>query len=626
MKSTTLALSYLAIVTALTGCNSSSEKNTDKDVTHKPAAKNVFISECSTTVTGMTPLQFEVQGKTAIIDGVSCDGSTSAFNNMLSKNPSVNQLYLRDISGSIDDDANLKLGRLIRSKKMKTVVDSNSHVTSGGVDLYLAGASRSWSAGAKLGVHSWSDGVKDGREYPSSHSSHDIFTSYYQDMGINSDFYWFTLNSAKSSSMHYLTLDEIVKYEIVTEESSFLGITTVPKELAKTYSLQLGFDRYTEVKTPNGKRIPILAQDELTDEQIIRARNVLSHYLTNFDGSEYGDNKSEIANKMAENNAKLLLLNGKDDGSNPAAKLDGQPLYKEEIQVEGGSWYIEQNYEHRDATFEEILHLVHDYGIGVDQNEKFLGALPGYQAELRSAQVNALTGKIWGLGEDNQAWIQELTKENSLSQEYYAAVVDSYYGLWGAWGQKEIASVSIEGSADVADTETSTLTDLLDATELALLEERRKHLEEKFKGGMWGIYTAKTRAEMSTLDPLGLKAVQKLLHPYLTYNARVSKSFEGTFSLKFDTKLPYTHHSQYLKNITLTGSNNVNVIVNKLGNKIVGNKGKNTVIFSGDESNYTITKLRDGKYSISDNRDNGDGVVLLENIEKIKFSSSERDL
>ncbi|WP_447038996.1 hypothetical protein [Vibrio alginolyticus] len=536
MKSTTLALSYLAIVTALTGCNSSSEKNTDKDVTHKPAAKNVFISECSTTVTGMTPLQFEVQGKTAIIDGVSCDGSTSAFNNMLSKNPSVNRLYLRDISGSIDDDANLKLGRLIRSKKMKTVVDSNSHVTSGGVDLYLAGASRSWSAGAKLGVHSWSDGVKDGREYPSSHSSHDIFTSYYQDMGINSDFYWFTLNSAKSSSMHYLTLDEIVKYEIVTEESSFLGITTVPKELAKTYSLQLGFDRYTEVKTQNGKRIPILAQDELTDEQIIRARNVLSHYLTNFDGSEYGDNKSEIANKMAENNAKLLLLNGKDDGSNPAVKLDGQPLYKEEIQVEGGSWYIEQNYDHRDATFEEILHLVHDYGIGVDQNEKFMGALPGYQAELRSAQVNALTGKIWGLGEDNQAWIQELTKENSLSQEYYAAVVDSYYGLWGAWGQKEIASVSIEGSTDVADTETSTLTDLLDATELALLEERRKHLEEKFKGGMWGIYTAKTRAEMSTLDPLGLKAVQKLLHPYLTYNARISKSFEGTFSLKFDTK------------------------------------------------------------------------------------------
>ncbi|ETJ84849.1 putative lipo domain protein, partial [Vibrio parahaemolyticus 970107] len=63
-----------------------------------------------------------------------------------------------------------------------------------------------------------------------------------------------------------------------------------------------------------------------------------------------------------------------------------------------------------------------------------------------------------------------------------------------------------------------------------------------------------------------------------------------------------------------------------LGNKIVGNKGKNTVIFSGDESNYTITKLGDGKYSISDNRDNGDGVVLLENIEKIKFTSSELDL
>jgi hypothetical protein len=50
--------------------------------------------------------------------------------------------------------------------------------------------------------------------------------------------------------------------------------------------------------------------------------------------------------------------------------------------------------------------------------------------------------------------LKELTKENSLSQEYLASLVDSYYGLWGAW------------------------------------TESNSH-------GMWGIYIAKTREEKS---------------------------------------------------------------------------------------------------------------------------------
>ncbi len=78
---------------------------------------------------------------------------------------------------------------------------------------------------------------------------------------------------------------------------------------------------------------------------------------------------------------------------------------------------------------------MHDTGIGVDQYERFYGALPAYQAEIRNAQVSALASNLWGVGSENQAWIQELSAENSLSQEYLAAVVDSYYGLWGAWSE-----------------------------------------------------------------------------------------------------------------------------------------------------------------------------------------------
>ena len=35
--------------------------------------------------------------------------------------------------------------------------------------------------------------------------------------------------------------------------------------------------------------------------------------------------------------------------------------------VEGDDWFVGCDYDHRDAAFEEILHLVHDNGIGIDK-------------------------------------------------------------------------------------------------------------------------------------------------------------------------------------------------------------------------------------------------------------------
>lgn len=163
------------------------------------------------------------------------------------------------------------------------------------------------------------------------------------------------------------------------------------------------------VITPNGGAIYIVAQDDLDQEQIIRARSVLKHYLKDLPGSKYGDNKALIANKMAENGAVFLLLNGQDDGSNEV-DVPGQPLYKNEIQVEGHPWYVKQDYEHRDATFEEILHLVHDYGIGVDGPYSFPRGGVQFQKKIRAVQKNAFKKKIWGWGIDTPEWITR-TKE-----------------------------------------------------------------------------------------------------------------------------------------------------------------------------------------------------------------------
>ncbi|WP_232775046.1 MULTISPECIES: hypothetical protein [unclassified Shewanella] len=364
----------------------------------------------------------------------------------------------------------------------------------------------------------------------------------------------------------------------LSAETKALGIETVPASLSTTYSAALKFNRYTQIKAPNGKSIHIIAQDLISDNQIVRARAILSHYLTNLPGSEFGNDKSAVTNKIADNGAILLLLNGSDDGTNPATELGGQPLYQNEIQVEGGAWYINQNYEeHRDASFEEILHMMHDYGIGVDQNSEFIGALPGYQAEIRAAQTTALNDKLWG---GDQSWITELTAENSLTQEYLASVIDAYYGLWGAWSGSETHS-------------------------------------------MWGGYIAKTRAEMSTEDPLGAELMNnKFFHSYLTYNARIDASFIGDFSLKFNRDIGYTHHSKYLKDVTLTGSLNSNVVVNQLDNNITGNSGQNEVKFSGKASQYSIEKQDNGATIITDMVSNRDGVNTLTGIESAVFSGS----
>lgn len=359
-----------------------------------------------------------------------------------------------------------------------------------------------------------------------------------------------------------------------------LGIENIiPSNLGKEYSAN--FNRYTKVVTPNGGKIHIVAQSNLTDEQIVRARSTLEHFLKNYPGSEYGDNKSELANKMAENGAILTLLNGQDDGNNPV-EVNGQALFENEIQVEGHPWYINQDYNnHRDATYEEILHLVHDYGIGIDGHNSFPGAMPKYQSEIRQAQKNALSTNLWGIGADR--WINELTDENSLTQEYLAALIDSYYGLWGGW------------------TDSNT-------------------------HGMWGIYVAKTRNEIFLEDPVGGEIMNnKFFHPYLTYNARIDSGFNGIFSLKFDSLKPYTNHSQYLKDITLLGNNDTSVYINQLDNNITGNKGTNTVIFNGNSSEYIID-ITDIEISVTDKVSNRDGVNILKEIEKIKFTDQTIEL
>ncbi|MEM6991599.1 MAG: hypothetical protein AAF721_13925 [Myxococcota bacterium] len=334
-----------------------------------------------------------------------------------------------------------------------------------------------------------------------------------------------------------------------------------------------GMTRYATVEAPDGGLIKIYAQDGVSELQIRRARSILQFFLTDVVDSMYGSDKGAVANAMVSNGAVLVLPNGEhQEGNEP--DLEAQPLYWSETPVEGSVWYMTNDWEHRDAAYEEIFHLVHDTGIGT----YVAGALPEYQSALDAEAREAIKDGRWGGGEEE--WLAELEAEGSLAQEYIASVLDSYYGLWGAW--------------------------------------------DETPGGMWGIYVAKTRAEIGTLDPDGLALIEAFLPSHLTYEARLDPELSGAFSMSFDAALPYTHKSQYLVNVTLTGTGDADLIGNDEDNTLRGNQGDNeiegglgedTVVYCRVRSEYTMESAA-GELTVT----GPDGSDVLRGIERIHFA------
>jgi hypothetical protein len=178
------------------------------------------------------------------------------------------------------------------------------------------------------------------------------------------------------------------------------GIVSLPNSVPAAY-ISNGFVKYTKIQCPNGEAIHFVAQNLISDAQIIYARTLLEFYLKDFPGSQYGANKTTVTNTMGTNNATLMLVNGTHSPGNEP-NINAQPLYQNEMAVPGHTWYQTNDYNHRDAAFEEILHMMHDMGIGVDGAPAGIpnAALPAYQTEIRAAQDNADNNnyQIWPLG------------------------------------------------------------------------------------------------------------------------------------------------------------------------------------------------------------------------------------
>lgn len=144
---------------------------------------------------------------------------------MLRAYPGIRRLVMVECPGSVDDEANLRMARILHDAGISTHVPENGSVRSGAVELFLAGVRRTAAPGAEFAVHSWRDanGV-EAWESDADQSVHREYLDYYRDMGISADmarkFYAFT-NSVPHDEAVWLGPKDMAAFGLIDGDLEF---------------------------------------------------------------------------------------------------------------------------------------------------------------------------------------------------------------------------------------------------------------------------------------------------------------------------------------------------------------------------------------------------------------------
>jgi hypothetical protein len=123
---------------------------------------------------------------TAAVMGPTDADSPNDFKRMRAAFPGISTLEFIDAPGTVQDIANLEVGRMIRAAGISTHVPSNGSVRSGAVELFLAGKTRTMELGARFAVHSWRDQRGRGpQDFAPDDPVNRLYTAFYEDMGMS---------------------------------------------------------------------------------------------------------------------------------------------------------------------------------------------------------------------------------------------------------------------------------------------------------------------------------------------------------------------------------------------------------------------------------------------------------
>lgn len=145
--------------------------------------------------------------------------SPAAFAEMLRAWPGIRTIRFVECPGTLDDVANLRLGRMIRERGLDTEVPDGGSVRSGAVELFLAGAHRKVDPEAEFAVHSWRDEHgREPRDVPAADPVNRTYIAYYRQMGLtpaNAEAFYALTNSVSNDDALWLKKADIAKYVTV---------------------------------------------------------------------------------------------------------------------------------------------------------------------------------------------------------------------------------------------------------------------------------------------------------------------------------------------------------------------------------------------------------------------------
>ncbi len=181
---------------------------------------DVDAPRVATPVATYGPFRVISDQRVELVDGITSD-TPAKFVALLAAHPAIAQIDMVECPGSEDDDANLELARMIRAAGLVTHVPASGSIRSGGVELFLAGKTRTADRGAEIGVHSWqdSDGL-EATDYPATDAVHEPYLRFYRDIGMTDAqaraFYDFTNRAASFDDVHMMTEAEVKQFGLLT--------------------------------------------------------------------------------------------------------------------------------------------------------------------------------------------------------------------------------------------------------------------------------------------------------------------------------------------------------------------------------------------------------------------------
>ena len=167
---------------------------------------------------GDRPLTIRVEGDTARLDGTMTSAVTCQLRALRNAHPEVTRLALGRMTGTFDDDSTMRAALMVRDWGLDTYAVPGGEISSGAVSLFLAGNERRIAPGAIFGVHSWAfnDDGTEGRNLPRQHPEHRIYLDFYERIGVDPDFYWFSLAAAGAPEIHVMTEQELARFGFAT--------------------------------------------------------------------------------------------------------------------------------------------------------------------------------------------------------------------------------------------------------------------------------------------------------------------------------------------------------------------------------------------------------------------------